>query len=250
MENRRRWVAALEAAIYALIIVNVFAVVVESVDSVRARYGPLLVTFDAFSVLVFTVEYVARAVWSARDPAFGPGWRGRLRYLASPLAVVDLLSILTWYLPRLLPTDLRVLRLMRLLRVARIAKLGRYSRATRLLQRVLRAKAAELGVTASAATMLILFASCLMYHVERDLQPQAFGSIPAAMWWAITTLTGVGGVDACPLTVAGKILAGLVALGGIGLVALPAGILAAGFEEALAEDREPRVCPRCGEAIH
>jgi voltage-gated potassium channel len=150
----------------------------------------------------------------------------------------------------ILPFDLRFLRVLRLFRLARVLKLGRYSEALRTLSRVLRSRKEELAVTASAVVMVLVISSSLMYYVEHGAQPKAFPNIPAAMWWGVVTLTTVGYGDIYPVTVLGKIAGAIIALSGIGLFALPAGILAGGFAQELQQRGKKVVhCPHCGKPI-
>jgi voltage-gated potassium channel len=166
--------------------------------------------------------------------------------MLSPFALIDLLAILPFYIPAS-ALDFRSFRAVRLFRVLRIARLGRYSEAMRLTGRVVTSKRAELLSSAFIMAILMLFASSLMYFAERDAQPENFSSIPAAMWWAVATLSTVGYGDIYPLTAAGKLLASVIALLGIGMFALPTGILGAGFVEEIQRRREaPRCCPKCG----
>jgi voltage-gated potassium channel len=234
---------AVDLVLSVLIVANVAAVVVETVPSIAARHGSWLSRFELVSAAAFVLEYLLR-LWSCTvDPRFGAPWVGRLRFALSPIALVDLIAIVPFCAPLLLPTDLRALRLFRLFR---ILKLARYSESMQMLAAVFRARARELVVALFAAMLLLLTASTVMYHLERESQPEAFGSIPAAMWWAIVTLTTVGYGDSCPTTPAGRVFAGIVAVLGIGIIALPAGILASGFSEQMQRGRQPRKCPHCG----
>ena len=161
----------------------------------------------------------------------------------TPIALLDLLAILPFYgqLLGLRGLDLRVLRTVRLL--ARTARLTRLSSGFNTLMRVIRAKRSELSTVIVVLLVLLLLASSLVYFAEHEAQPDVFSSIPETMWWSIITLTTVGYGDMYPVTFAGRILAGLMAVLGIGLFALPAGILGSGFVDEL--DRN-RVCPQCG----
>ncbi|MCZ7662877.1 MAG: potassium channel family protein [Thermoleophilia bacterium] len=147
--------------------------------------------------------------------------------------------------------DLRFLRALRLFRLLRVLKLARYSESLALLGRVFRAKKEELVVTLCAVLFLLFLASSFIYYVEHEAQPEAFSSIPAAMWWGVATLTTVGYGDVYPVTVAGKVLGAIVAMLGIGLFALPAGILASGFADEMRRKRtdETAMCPHCGRQI-
>ncbi|MBE0418284.1 MAG: ion transporter [Coriobacteriia bacterium] len=230
-----------------LIIANVAAVVLDTVASVHRSFGPALRVFEHVSVAIFTVEYALR-LWSAAEAAPDkPPSVTRGRYALSWLAIIDLLAILPAYLPMLLPIDLRTLRLFRLFRLGRLLKVGRYSRAMRTFAAVLKAKKEELAVAIAAVLILLLITSSLMYYAEHDVQPEAFASIPAAMWWGAAALTTVGYGDVYPVTAPGKMLGVMSAVLGIGLFALPAGILASGFSDALAQRHaEDGECPMCG----
>ena len=144
--------------------------------------------------------------------------------------------------------DLRFLRVARLL--ARIVRLSRYFTGLRTLGRVLHTKRGELFAVISVLLLLLVMTSSLMFFAEHEAQPEEFASIPKAMWWSIITLTTVGYGDVFPVTAAGRLLAGLIAIVGIGLFALPAGILGSGFMEELGkEENVPFLCPHCGEVI-
>lgn len=229
--------------ILTLIVLNVAAVVFESIGDNAERYGRVLQAFETGSLVVFAIEYVLR-LWSAgEDPRFR-GAVGRLRWMATPFAVVDLLAILPGFLPL---SDLRYLRVLRMLR---LLKLGRYSESVRILTRVLHNKREELGMALFLVLVALVAASGLMYYAERDAQPETFSSIPATMWWGIVTLTTIGYGDAVPVTTAGKLVGSLAALAGIFALALPVGILASGFTEELqARRKAPHPCPHCGKEL-
>ncbi|HOX51564.1 MAG TPA: ion transporter, partial [Fibrobacteria bacterium] len=205
---------------------------------------------EIVSVTIFTMEYVAR-LWSCTaDPRYASSWKGRLNYATTFLSVVDLLAILPFYLGTWFSGDLRVLWTLRLLRLLRVLKLGRYSSALALMGRVLRLKSSDLLATIFALFVLIVLAASLMYHAEFQAQPDKFSSIPASMWWAVATLTTVGYGDIYPITWLGKLAASVIAILGIGLFALPAGILADGFSELRRlEQSGTKRCPHCGESI-
>ena len=159
----------------------------------------------------------------------------RLRYAASPMALVDLLAVLPSYLSLFTGADLRFLRTLRLLR---IFKFTRYSPALIMLIKVFKKEAPAFAATLFILLVILVLASSGIYLVERDAQPQAFGSIPAAMWWAVATLTTVGYGDVTPITPLGKLFGACVTITGVGMVALPSGILASGFSEELRLRRE------------
>ncbi|MCU7844679.1 MAG: ion transporter [Candidatus Thiodiazotropha sp. (ex Monitilora ramsayi)] len=238
------------AFLVGLITLNVLAVILDSVEGIYRAYKPWFDTFEVFSVAVFTIEYVLR-LWACTSlPAYRHPVSGRFRFALTPLALVDLFAIL----PSLLTwggIDLRALRVVRLARIARIAKLGHYSKALQLMASVVRRKRHELAISLILMFVMLILASSLMYVVENEHQPEAFSSIPATMWWAVATLTTVGYGDVTPVTGIGKLLGAFIAIFGIGLFALPAGIIAAGFIEEKEDDSNtyPSHCPHCGKAI-
>jgi len=241
-------------SILTLIVLNVFAIIAETIAPLYHRFGPVFRDFEIVSVAVFSVEYVLRVWSSVASPDFSHAVLGRLRFAATPMAIVDLLSVLPFYLP-FLGADLRVVRILRVFRVFRVAKLARYSASLRRIRNILRNKKEDLLVSFSAALILLILSSSLMYYVENAAQPETFSSIPAAMWWGITTLTTVGYGDTYPITPLGRILGGMIALFGIGMFALPTAILGGGFVEELQKSRSGpgtravRVCPHCGRNI-
>ena len=223
----------------ALIAVNVIAAVLGTVQGFDDRFGHRLYYFDRLSIGVFSIEYLLR-VWSCTvDEKYRQPISGRLRYMRSLPALVDLFAIATFYIG----LDVRYLRVFRLFL---LFKLGRYASRLRLIRNVFVAKKEELVISTSIAVVALIFCSAAMYYVEKDHQPEAFSSLPSSMWWAVVTLTTVGYGDVVPVTAAGKLLGAMIALIGIALFALPAGILSGGFSEELARHKEKRKCPHCG----
>jgi len=166
------------------------------------------------------------------------------------MALIDLFAILPFYLPMLIPVDLRFLRALRLFRLLRLLKMGRYSNAMRVVGSILKRKRPELVVIFVIILVLLIISSSLMYYVENVAQPEKFGSIPETFWWSICTLTTVGYGDVTPVTPFGKVCAGFIALLGIGMFALPAGILASGFEEEMLRKGSTKLsCPYCGNTV-
>lgn len=231
-----------------LILLNVAAAVLETVESLRQSWGPAFEVLEGCSVAVFTVEYLLR-LWSCTvDERYSHWILGRLRYAVSPMMLIDLIAIAPFYVTSIVTVDLRTLRAIRLIRLLRVLKIARYSESLQLFGRVLRSRRSELYITLVAVTVLLVISSTLMYYAERDAQPDQFSSIPAAMWWAVETLTTIGYGDMLPITVTGKVINSFIALLGIGLFALPAGILGSGFVEELRRHRPTR-CPKCGHTL-
>ncbi|MEQ1653204.1 MAG: cyclic nucleotide-gated ion channel [Hyphomicrobium sp.] len=219
-----------DAAIVTLIVLNVAAIIAETVPSIHADYGAWLYAVEVLAVGVFTIEYTLR-LWTAVEVPFlsrmSP-WRARLSLAKSPALIIDLMAILPFYLHHLVPLDLGILRMLRLLR---FLKLSRYSPAMHTLIRVLQNERKALVGAALLLFTALLFSSTLMYHLESAAQPDKFGSVPAAAWWSITTLTTVGYGDATPVTPLGRLLAGLTMVFGLCILALPVAIISTGFAQ-------------------
>ena len=214
--------------IVALIITNVIAVILETVEGLYVAYTEFFTGFELFSVAVFTVEYLVR-LWVVVDSSnenYRHPFNGRLRYAVTPMALIDIAAILPFYLSLLIPVDLRFMRVFRLLR---LLKLTRYSTALQTLGAVLYDQRRTLGASIFVMLILLVFSSSVIYLVEKDVQPEAFASIPHAMWWGLATLTTVGYGDVTPATGIGKVFGATIMVLGIGMAALPAGILATGF---------------------
>jgi voltage-gated potassium channel len=231
-----------------LILANVVAVILETVRALRDRFGAAFEAFEAISVAVFTVEYLLRLWTCTLDPRFRHPVFGRLRYMVSLVALVDLASIVPAYLPGDVFLDLRFARIIRLVRMLRVLKIARYSRTMQTFANVFREREADLALIGVFLLLLLVLSSSLMYFAEHARQPEQFSSIPASMWWAVVTLTTVGYGDVFPVTPWGKLLGAVIALIGIGFFALPAGILAAAFAEEVHKSREAvaKTCPHCG----
>jgi voltage-gated potassium channel len=198
------------------------------VDSVAAVYGGLLAAIQRLAAVVLTVEYLLR-LWTAPEHEGGgaaDAGRARLRYAVSAIGVIDLLVILPFYLGAVLPMSADwalVLRLLVLL------KLGRYAPALPLFAAVIRTESRPLFAALIALVVLLVLNSGVMFVLEHETQPRAFGSIPQSMWWAIVTMGTVGYGDVVPVTPLGKLFGGFVMILGIAMFAVPAGILATGF---------------------
>lgn len=224
--------------IVSLILLNVLAVILETVQSLYNQYKLVFIYFEYFSVGIFTIEYIIR-VWACtviekyKHPVIG-----RLKYMISAEAIIDLLAILPFYLPRILALDARFLRILRLFRLLRVFKLGRYSYAFQSIVNVIKKRKEELLTSLAFLIVILILASSLMYYIEHEAQPEAFTSIPATMWWAVATLTTVGYGDIFPITPLGKLLGAFIAILGVGVFALPAGIIATGFESEISKKEQ------------
>lgn len=246
-----RWDKLFNAFIIVLIILNVVAVILETVPFIHEPYKEFFRIFDLVSVIIFTTEYLLR-VWSSNhDPRYRHSIHGRLRYMVSTGALIDLLAILPFYLHVFIGFDLRVLRIFRLLRFLRLFRLTAYMKSARMIKKVFTSRANELKLSLVLILFFIIMASCLLYFAEHAAQPAVFSSIPATIWWAVVAATSVGYGDMIPVTVLGKTLAGILSLAGLAVFALPAGIITAGFLEEIRKNKKTKihVCPHCGKPL-
>jgi len=254
---------AVDVAIIAVILANMAAVVLESFAGLSERYAAWFFAVEVVSVMLFTVELALR-LWTCDLLRPGRSWPAAVaRFLVSPIGLIDLLAILPFYLPLLIPVDLRVVRVLRLVRFLRLLKLTRYTRSVATMAAVVRERRHELMVAVLLTAILLVVASTLMYYLESKVQPDAFPNIVASLWWAVATLTTIGYGDVFPVTGLGRLLSGIIAVLGIGLVALPTAIISSGFVEALARNksqaddeefadtgsRAVRACPHCGKPL-
>lgn len=192
----------------------------------------------AFGVF-FLGEYLARLWTAAERPGSQSASAKRFEWARSFFALIDLAVVIASLIPFLV-TGAPIFRLMRLFRLASLLRFGEFSEALRALSAAIVERRYDLFVTGALAGLLVLVGATALYWAEGATQPDAFGSIPRAMWWSIITLTTVGYGDVSPVTTLGKVFAAIVALGGIGLVAMPTGIIAAAFSDAMQKRREIR----------
>lgn len=229
--------SAINKVIAGLIMASVAVTVLESEPYISDGNEGVFTALEAIFLVAFTLEYIVRFWVCIENPIYGRGIFGRLRYMGSPAALLDLLALMPLLLG-FVGTDAFLLRLVRLIRIFRLAKLGRYSVAMATIAEAVRSRRYELIMSTWVAGGLLLVSSTLLHVVEGTTQPEAFGSIPRAMWWSIATLTTVGYGDVFPVTMLGRLLAGATAITGIGLIAMPTGILAAAFSDAMQKRRE------------
>ena len=237
--------------IITLIVLNVLAVMIETIEPVHNKYKLYFNWFDRISVYIFTIEYVLR-VWSCtHDPRYKGSIRGRIKYILTPGAIIDLLAFSPYYLHAFLKFDLRMLRILRLMRFFRLFRLTAYTKSAQMIFNVFKSRVNELVLSFIMVLFLIIIASCLLYFAEHNAQPDSFSSIPATMWWAVVTLTTTGYGDMYPITIIGRILAGTIMLTGVALFALPAGIITVGFLEEFRFNKKYKGhnCPHCGKPI-
>lgn len=226
--------AVFDWCIMGLIALSVLTIILESFASIYDQWHPVFHVLEVITVVVFTIEYLLR-IWTA-DLLYPESKHPRLRYCFSFMAVIDLLAIVHLYLPVFFVADLRFLRMMRLFRLfrlLRVFKLGRYFEAFQVIVRVIRESGPQLVMSVVICFFVILFSAIVMYTVEHPVQPEQFPNVISSLWWAMCTLTTVGYGDVYPVTAIGRLFASFISLVGIGIIAIPTGIIAAGFNHAI-----------------
>jgi voltage-gated potassium channel len=229
-----------------LILGNVAAAILQSVERFADRYSSEFAAFEGFSLVVFALEYFAR-LWSAGVNPQYAGLSGTVRFATRPMMLID--AVATF--PSLLfpAIDFRALRLLRVFRLLRGLKLVRYSKGLQIILAVFREKRDQLILCLGFVAVLVVLSASVMYYAENPVQPEEFSSIPAAMWWSVCTLTTVGYGDVVPKTEIGRLLASVISVLGVGLFALPAGILAAGFGDHMTGGGQTLKCEQCGKVL-
>lgn len=231
-----RGLSGLNRVIVAAILFSTLLVILETETAIYERHRAFFFWSEAAMMIFFAAEYLAR-FWSCLE---NPRYPTRWAYFISPVAVLDLIVLITMALT-FCGLDGSLLRLLRLARLLRIAKLGKFSNAMHNIGQAIADRKMELLISLFMAFGLLVVSAAALYLVEGEKQPEAYGSIPRAMWWSVATLTTVGYGDTIPITPLGKILASLTALTGIGLIAIPTGILASAFSAAVRKsDAEKR----------
>ena len=220
--------------IYILIIANVIAMILESHVSIRNVYGSYFHIFEAISIYIFSFEYLYRIRLSFQEKRM----KGVYKYVFSVYGLIDLISILPFFLNQLVKVDGRFLRILRLFRLTRIFKLGRGSSSLKLFIKALNGVKNELKFTLFLSLLAILFSASAIYYLEHEAQPEKFSSITESIWWATVSLATVGYGDVYPVTAGGKIFASIISLIGIGIVAIPTGIISASFVEEIHNQRK------------
>ncbi|MBR2964796.1 MAG: ion transporter [Lentisphaeria bacterium] len=234
--GRRRVISSIfDDTIMALIVFSVLSVFI-CTFKIPDWLFRILIRIEFVSIIVFTIEYALR-IWTANllYPELNP-IRARIRYVTSPMAIIDLISILPFLVPVLHTYNLVGVRVFRLVRLLRIFKLNRYSDALAAIGDVFRRKSQQMVASVFFVSMILILASLLIYYAEHDAQPDQFENAFSGLWWAVATLTTVGYGDIYPITPLGRFLGAIIAILGIGMVAVPTSILSAGFMEVLEKE--------------
>ena len=220
--------------IYVLIIANIIAMVLESHKFIQVQFSKFFYYFELISILIFSFEYIYRIVISYKESK----WWGVKNYVFSFFGFIDLISILPFYIKQFVLLDGRFFRILRLFRLTRVFKLGRESKSLKLFIKALSAVKSELMFTLFLSILTILFSASAIYFLENKAQPEVFSSITASVWWATISLATVGYGDIVPITIWGKIFASIISLVGIGIVAIPTGIISASFVEEIINSKK------------
>jgi voltage-gated potassium channel len=237
--------------IISLIILNTVASAIDTLTNLPPSITMCLRIFELISISIFTVEYILRIYISDLTHPSKNRISSAFKFIFSFFGLIDLFAILPFYLPLVVKVDLRFLRMIRLVRFLRILKINRYNSSLTLIRDVLREKRTEIGITFFIAILILLISGFTMYCVENPVQPDKFPNLFASLWWAVATLTTVGYGDIYPITTLGKAISSIVAFLGIGLIALPTGIISSGFITKLNQstNEKPIICPHCGKEI-
>ena len=225
-----------ELLLSVIIILSVTTLILETEKTIYEKYNSIFIFLDYTFFILFSIEYILRLIFCGKLNKY-KGLKGKLKYIISPIAIVDLVAILPTII-MFFVQDLVLLKLLRLIRMFRIIKLVETNKSLRLFFRSIVKSKSQLFSSLIVTLFLLLFGAVILYLVEGSVQPETFGSIPRSMWWSMATLTTVGYGDVYPITLMGKICASFIALIGIGVVALPAGIIAANFTNELSDEQD------------
>ena len=213
----------------AIVIINLIVTVMYTFNRMEAEYGPLLLTIEAFTVAFFAVDYCLR-VWTAQFIRPGlPERRAVWKYMTSFTGIVDLLSWLPYYLPFFFPAGAAVFRILRVVRIFRLFQINAYYDSLTVIGEVINSKRQQLFSSVFIILVLMLASSLCMYSLENEAQPEVFSNAFSGIWWSVSTLLTVGYGDIYPITIPGKIMGIFISFLGVGMVAIPTGIISAGF---------------------
>ena len=237
-------------SILSLIFINCLTIIFQSVKEYNIKYEHVFNIIENVSVFIFCIELILRIWTITENPKYHKNISGRFLFIFSFETLIDVLAIMPYFLS-FLSIDLRFIRIFRLLRIIRLFKIARYIKALDIISDVFKKRKEHLFITIILLLFMLVLSSTLMYYIENNAQPDKFSSIPETMWWGVATLTTIGYGDMYPITILGKILGSIISIIGIGLFALPTGILASGFSEELTNrERKIIICPHCKNEIN
>jgi voltage-gated potassium channel len=221
----------------------------QSVNAYNDKYGKIFEEMNNIIMQIFVVEYLLRLYASGAALPYR-GLKGRLRYMLSPYALIDLIAIAPYILMGL-NIDNSFVRALRLLRVFRLFRLRKYAHFLHTLKEILESKKEEFSVLLIYTVIILVMLAFIIYGFEHEAQPDVFSNIPQTLWWAVATLTTVGYGDMYPITAEGKFITAVISLLGIGFVAIPGGILASEFTDRINQKRAKEAklhhgCLKCG----
>ncbi len=213
------------------IFISIFFAVLITENQIDYQFGDQIDLIDWLIGGLFCIEYLCRLWVAPLQEKYGRGLKGILRYVFSPMAIIDVIAIIPSFIG--VRAELKILRVIRLLRILKIGRSEKFKASIFHFNYALRSKSQELQISTVYTVLLLLISSTLMYLAESTTQPELLGSIPRCLWWSVTTVSAVGYGDSIPVTAVGKIIASVTSLMGIGAIAIPTGILAAGFSESI-----------------
>ena len=247
--------------IITLILLNIILVAISTIGSISVNYFKFIVGFDISIIFIFTIEYILR-IWSCNIDERFKGRFGRLRYARQPIIIIDLLAILPFYIVYFTPLDNGYAMIGRLLRLARLFRFGFFARALKVMITAIRRKNRELLITVIVVVILVIFCAYIIYAAENRAQPEVYSSIPKSIYWSFVTMSTVGYGDMTPITPFGRFFTAIVAFLGVGIIAIPAGIISSGMTEIMRDiktagikketeniSRVKQKCPHCGKSI-
>ena len=210
---------------------SIFLAVIVTENSIEYQFGDQIELLDWIIGALFCFEYLCRLWIAPLENKYGKGWQGVLRYMTSPMAIIDVIAIIPSFIG--VRSELKILRIIRLLRILKIGRSEKFKQSIYHFNYAIRSKSQELQISTFYTVLLMLCSSTCMYLAESSIQPDLLGSIPRCLWWSITTVSAVGYGDSIPVTAVGKTIASITSLMGIAAIAIPTGILASGFSESI-----------------
>ena len=251
--NKSKPSLILNATIYILIIISIINLMLISVPAYEEKYGHIFILIRNIIMPIFVMEYIFRLYASGYLSEY-KGLKGKLKYALTPYAIIDLLSILPYFLTSF-GFNSSFIRSLRLLRVFRLLRVKKYTIFIQMMKNIVKNIKEEVTVLLFFTFIVLIILSFVMYDIEHEAQPEVFTDIFQTMWWSVATLTTVGYGDMFPVTAAGKIITSIISIMGIGFIAIPGGMFASEFINAVTERKEDENkdkkenCLKCGSSL-